>query len=82
MVYDDIVQSTANNSNLQGKLKKVQVIGSLKQITRRKEMGWGGGGGGEEYKDVHCTSRPGSKIILQFKKNKAWLISTGLKHCI
>ena len=44
MVCDDIVQSTANNSNLQGKLKKVQVIGSLKQITRRKEMGWGGGG--------------------------------------
>ena len=43
MVYDDIVQLTADNSNLQGKLKKVQVIGSSKQITRRKEMGWGGG---------------------------------------
>ena len=32
------VQSTPNNSNPQGKSKKVRVIGSLKQITRSKEI--------------------------------------------
>ena len=31
-------QSTPDNSNLQGKLNKVRVIGSLKQITGSKEI--------------------------------------------
>ena len=38
------LQSIPDNSNLQGKLKKlagVRVIGSTKQITRKEEMGWG-----------------------------------------
>ena len=33
-------------SNLLGKLKKVRVSGSSKQITGDKKMGWGGGVGG------------------------------------
>ena len=32
------MQSTPDNSNLQEKLKKVRVIGSLKQITGSKEI--------------------------------------------
>ena len=32
------LQSTPDNSNLQGELKKVRVIGSLKQITGSKEI--------------------------------------------
>ena len=32
------IQSTPNNSNLQGKSRKVRVIESLKQITGNKEM--------------------------------------------
>ena len=35
------MQSTPDNSTLQGKLKKVPVIGRSKQITRNKEMEWG-----------------------------------------
>ena len=40
------LQSTPDNSNLQGKSKKfelagVRVIGSTKQITGKEEMGWG-----------------------------------------
>lgn len=31
------IQSTPDNPNLQGKLKKVRVIGSLEQMTRNKE---------------------------------------------
>ena len=32
-----LLQSTADNSNLQGKSKKVRVIGSLKKIAGSKE---------------------------------------------
>ena len=32
------IQSTPNNSNLQGKSRKVRVIESLKQITGSKEL--------------------------------------------
>ena len=35
------IQSTPDNSNLQGKSKKVRVIGSSKQIVGNREMGWG-----------------------------------------
>ena len=32
------LQSTPDNSNLQGKLRKVRIVGSLKQITGSKEI--------------------------------------------
>ena len=38
------VQSTSDNSNLQEKSKEVRVIGSSKQVTENKEMGWRGEG--------------------------------------
>ena len=47
------IQSTPDNSNLLGKSKIVRVIGSSKQITRSKEMGWGK----NASTDTHLTSR-------------------------
>ena len=47
------IQSTPDNSNLLGKSKIVRVIGSSKQITRSKEMGWGR----NTSTDTHFTSR-------------------------
>ena len=54
------LQSTPDNSNLLGKSKKVRVIGSSslgssKQITRIKEMGWGR----NESESITHTSLPG-----------------------
>jgi len=63
------------------KAKRVRVIGSTKQITRSKEMGWAG----EEYK-YHAlpTSRAAKDIDILDKilYNKAGLISASAKHCI
>ena len=47
------IQSTPDDSNLLGKSKIVRVIGSSKQITRSKEMGWGK----NASTDTHLTSR-------------------------
>ena len=37
VIVTSLLQSTADNSNLQGKSKKVRVIGSLKKIAGSKE---------------------------------------------
>ena len=71
-MYNNIVRSTPDNSNLQGKLKKVQVIGSSKQITRSKEMG---SRVGEECR-YQCTlhfkgSKMNFSILKKELKNKA-----------
>ena len=59
-----ILRSTPNNSNLQGKLKKVRVIGKLKQKTGNKKTSkWVG-----EGSKYHAH-------FISWTFNKAWLIN-------
>ena len=70
------LQSTPDNSNLQGKSKKVRVIESSKLILEKRK--WGGG----EMQISYSLHFKGSKIYTAILKkelnNKAWLISTEL----
>ena len=57
------LQSTPDNSNLQGKSKTVRVIGSSKQITSSEEMVWG------RNASIMYTSLQGQQeIYLYFEK--------------
>ena len=82
-MYNNIVRSTPDNSNLQGKLKKVGVIGSSKQITRSKEMRSWGKGGMQVACTLHFKGRQRDKFCY-FKrgiKQQSLINQYRAKHC-
>ena len=68
------LQLTPNNSNLQGKLKKVQAIRSLQQIPASKEMGLGGGGGGGGGCKYHRHSTALNIVFELYCKGKEYMV--------